>query len=92
MNPNLLGEPPSSPRWTMIRKKLEAAKPRLQIAGKVFERQRGNGQWVVRYLDRVHGKRTYRCIFLGDTDMVERTRELLQQWRAERIMPQERQL
>jgi hypothetical protein len=57
----------------------------------VFERQRGNDQWVVRYMDRVHGKKTYRCIYLGDADMAERTRELLQQWREERITPQERQ-
>ena len=90
-NPNLPVKPPSSPRWMMIRKKLEAASracssPEGCSSGSGVTT---SGWW--RDMIRIHGKKTYRCIYLGDADMAERTRELLQQWREERITPQERQ-
>ncbi|MFH0979951.1 MAG: hypothetical protein V2A79_00235, partial [Planctomycetota bacterium] len=56
------------------------------------QRHLGNAGWVVRYRQRVDGRRRHRCIYVGEEILGEAARSLIGQWRAEAENPRERQV
>ncbi|MFH0980468.1 MAG: hypothetical protein V2A79_02885 [Planctomycetota bacterium] len=81
-------------RWRRIEAKLREARPLLMHNGGVYEHRRPNqaSVWVVRFRQRVDGKRRLRCVYLGEEILAEAARNLIQQWRTEAHPPRERQV
>lgn len=69
--------------WTVIERRLLAAKPQLIRGGCVVRQKLPGCQfvWRVRYRDRTTGPCVHRAIYLGSLEFAVRARQLINQWR-----------
>ena len=86
------GDPALQRRWLQIEVKLRAAKSHLVTAGCVVKRRLPGYPtvWVVRYRERIEGRRRQRSIYLGPPELAKKAWKLIQCWRTEAVSPEDR--